>query len=434
MSMHQYIGARYVPYYYENSLDPTSTEWEPNVNYEALTVVTLPNLHSYISKKRVPDTVGSPALNPEYWLDTGSDNAYIAQLQQDLGDVATLNTTDKTSAVNAINEVLSDVGDLTSLLTTDKDSAVNAINEVYSIVDKLDENSLYGKQIAVYADSYGNIANPFAVKWINALSNFSGKAVHNVSASGAKMSAIVSNFDNYVADVYIIVGGINDWLQGTSLQTFRTNISSMCTAIRNANPNAQIMFFTMLPDLVSTASGILYPVEYYRQIIWQTSQVYHFMVSSGLKAQNVVLADGLHPSEATATAISNAIIRAYASGGDSRDYHSEFWRHESNKILLGITNGQPWVTLQLGWVAFTNGAYSQTLSYLNQGICLTNISRTGITIPSDNHLYSYKITLDNNGLYIIAARTSDDFRFTGSLNIVEFEIPLNFRGMIESGN
>lgn len=84
MAVHQYIGARYVPYYYENSLDPTSTEWEPNVNYEALTVVTLPNQHSYISKKAVPDTIGSPALNAEYWLDTGNDNAYIQALQDQI--------------------------------------------------------------------------------------------------------------------------------------------------------------------------------------------------------------------------------------------------------------------------------------------------------------------------------------------------------------
>ena len=87
MAMHQYIGARYVPYYYENSLDPTSTEWEPNVNYEPLTVVTLPNLHSYISKKYVPASVGSPVDNPEYWLDSGYANAYIAQLQQEVNDI-----------------------------------------------------------------------------------------------------------------------------------------------------------------------------------------------------------------------------------------------------------------------------------------------------------------------------------------------------------
>ena len=109
MSVHQYIGARYVPYYYENSLDPTSTEWEPNVHYEALTVVTLPNSHSYISKKDVPDTVGSPALNADYWLDTGSDNAYIQNLQDqidqinlDLGDI----NNDITALENSVDEIL----------------------------------------------------------------------------------------------------------------------------------------------------------------------------------------------------------------------------------------------------------------------------------------------------------------------------------------
>ena len=50
MSVRQYIGARYVPTYYQNSLDPTSSEWEPNVNYDPLTIVSLPNLHSYQSK------------------------------------------------------------------------------------------------------------------------------------------------------------------------------------------------------------------------------------------------------------------------------------------------------------------------------------------------------------------------------------------------
>lgn len=84
MAVHQYIGARYVPYFYKNSLDPTSTDWEPNVIYEPLTVVTLTNDHTYISKKTVPASVGSPALNPEYWLDQGSYNAYIQDLQDQI--------------------------------------------------------------------------------------------------------------------------------------------------------------------------------------------------------------------------------------------------------------------------------------------------------------------------------------------------------------
>ena len=50
-----------------------------------------------------------------------------------IGDVAELTTTDKTSAVAAINEVnagVATIGDLTDLDTTDKSSVVAAINEV----------------------------------------------------------------------------------------------------------------------------------------------------------------------------------------------------------------------------------------------------------------------------------------------------------------
>lgn len=102
MSMHQYIGARYVPKFYQNSLDPLSCEWEPNVTYESLTMVTTPNNHAYISKKTVPDTVGTPADNAEYWLETGNFNAYIADLQDQVDEIN--NTT-----IPAVNDHIDNV-------------------------------------------------------------------------------------------------------------------------------------------------------------------------------------------------------------------------------------------------------------------------------------------------------------------------------------
>lgn len=124
MSVHQYIGARYVPYYYENSLDPTSTEWEPNVHYEALTVVTLPNNHSYISKKDVPDTIGSPALNAAYWLDTGSDNAYIQNLQDQI-DI--INNTDL-PAIDGRLDALEEWVDVCGILRKNADNTWDVLN------------------------------------------------------------------------------------------------------------------------------------------------------------------------------------------------------------------------------------------------------------------------------------------------------------------
>lgn len=76
----QYIGARYVPKFYENSLDPSSMEWESGKVYEPLTVVSYYSV-SYTSKIPVPATVGNPAANPIYWAKTTDLPAAIASLQ-----------------------------------------------------------------------------------------------------------------------------------------------------------------------------------------------------------------------------------------------------------------------------------------------------------------------------------------------------------------
>ena len=77
MAVTQYIGARYVPKFYENS-DGTE-EWRAGVEYEPLTIVTW-NGNSYTSKKPIPSTVGSPSDNPSYWVATGIFNQQIADL------------------------------------------------------------------------------------------------------------------------------------------------------------------------------------------------------------------------------------------------------------------------------------------------------------------------------------------------------------------
>lgn len=84
MATIQYIGARYVPKFYEGS---SGTDWEQGVSYEPLTIVTYSG-NSYTSKKVVPSTIDSPNLNPEYWANTGNYNAQIGQFQADLNEVS----------------------------------------------------------------------------------------------------------------------------------------------------------------------------------------------------------------------------------------------------------------------------------------------------------------------------------------------------------
>lgn len=73
----QYIGARYVPKFYENSSG--TAEWRSGVTYEPLTIVTY-NGNSYTSKKAVPAEIGNPSANSEYWVATGIFNEQLNDL------------------------------------------------------------------------------------------------------------------------------------------------------------------------------------------------------------------------------------------------------------------------------------------------------------------------------------------------------------------
>ena len=77
MGVRQYIGARYVPLFYENSNG--TAEWESGVAYEPLTIVTYNN-NSYTSRKAVSADIGDPSANPDYWAPTGLNTPAINNL------------------------------------------------------------------------------------------------------------------------------------------------------------------------------------------------------------------------------------------------------------------------------------------------------------------------------------------------------------------
>ena len=87
----QYIGARYVPKFFENPNG--GNEWIKNTTYEALTIVTYLG-GSYTSKKPVP--YGTEITNNEYWALTGNYNAqveaYLKEVQTFDGRIDALET------------------------------------------------------------------------------------------------------------------------------------------------------------------------------------------------------------------------------------------------------------------------------------------------------------------------------------------------------
>lgn len=94
MAVHQYIGARYVPKFYENSNG--TSEWQGGVIYEPLTIVTY-NGNSYTSKKPVPADVGNPSANTSYWVATGVFNEQLESVLEELQKVQQLETDNTTT-------------------------------------------------------------------------------------------------------------------------------------------------------------------------------------------------------------------------------------------------------------------------------------------------------------------------------------------------
>lgn len=99
MSMHTYIGARYVPNF-TGTFDPTQ-------QYEVLDVVDNGSGTSYILKKPAP--VGTPITDGDYWALYGAASGAIINLQNQIGSLGNLNTTNQDNLVDAVNEVLTDI-------------------------------------------------------------------------------------------------------------------------------------------------------------------------------------------------------------------------------------------------------------------------------------------------------------------------------------
>ena len=124
MSVHTYIGARYVPRFLGT--------YDPTTQYEALDVVDNGAGTSYIARKIVPPN--TPLTDTDYWFVYGASSGAIIQLQNDMiqaqNDITGLGN-DMTSAQNDILGLQGDVADLEALLL---DRRMVVISDSYGLV------------------------------------------------------------------------------------------------------------------------------------------------------------------------------------------------------------------------------------------------------------------------------------------------------------
>lgn len=310
-----------------------------------------------------------------------------------------------------------------SQLYADMQNRIIALEDRVNILDYTLKNyTLRDKQIAVYGDSW---ADPLGASsgWVNILSNYSGKQVHNNSLGGRTMSDIYNAMnDNFVADVYIIEGGVNDWNSNTNFLPFYNTCRDIIAKARMLNSDCDIIFTTPIarlsqqpnyPDVHSK-----YPLEIYRQIIWQCALDYNVMVCSGLSMNNVLVGDGLHPTPGSANNIAYSIIRAYLAGGDTRDFRNEIALTKPDSAeRVCVDGGNVYIQL-FASVNFVNGqghidnAYINSTNFFDLSInpcffevggpvfmCYATLSPTGldfklIDLPTGRYGGSANLTVD----------------------------------------
>lgn len=185
----QYIGARYVPKFFNND---GSNEWVQGIAYEPLTIVTYLNT-TYTSTKPVPSNIGSPNLNPTYWVSTANYGAIIENLQNEINTLSN-NLDSVSTSVDTLNE------------NYKKRYTLN--NRKFIFVGDSYGTALYGNWVAQLGNILG--INDYIDCAVDG-SAFSSPDVESqwITILQNNTASLTSDEKNSITDI-ICLGGIND--------------------------------------------------------------------------------------------------------------------------------------------------------------------------------------------------------------------------------
>ena len=354
MGTRQYIGARYVPKFYDYN---GSSNWRAGTEYEALTIVTR-NGNSYTSKIPVPSNIGEPESNPDYWVATGLYNTQVEEysrltlalsnrvsdVEVDLdsqgtrlttaeGDIATL-----TSTVNSHGTRITDNESNIQALESTVDSQGTRISDTESDIARLEqqigtmgspEKPVNMKNVVFIGDSYGSRANNWITPLIQNLGlNSSEYKTSAVGSTGFAYPASGTNFITMLESVYndsdetfrtnvthiVVCAGANDSL--ASYTDVTSAIATFCTNAKNYFPNAKV-YIGFIGRTTDATKLLDYSVacSAYKNAV--ASYVYLTNVEYTLKWYEYMENDGVHPTAAGCNALACNIWRALVSGSCS---------------------------------------------------------------------------------------------------------------------
>ena len=347
MATRQYIGARYVPEFYDYN---GSANWRSGVEYEALTIVTV-NGNSYTSKKPVPSSVGSPENNPEYWVATGLYNQQVEAYRQltlavadrvtDVeGDVTTLETdvsglgTRLTTAEGDIDALETATSGLGTRLTT-AEGDIDALEaNIYS-----NKKPIGMKNCVIIGDSYGSPSRES--EWSTPLINLLGLTQNEYArycyggsgfardAGGYTFTGLLTlayndtsqDFRDNVTHI-IVCGGANDTL--VSQSAVQNAISDFCDTANTYFPNAKVYigFIGCTQDSSDIASYAETSNSYHNS---GGDYVYLTNVDFVLRDRSLLIANDVHPNANGANELARNIWDALMCGCcDIYKYHKRY--------------------------------------------------------------------------------------------------------------
>ena len=176
MATLQYIGARYVPKFFDGA---DNAAWQPNIEYEPLTIVTYLG-NSWTSKKTVPSSVGAPNLNLDYWVNTGNFNEQVQELFETISQVS--------GEVNNIQIELNDVNnDIESIFPFIKQNIATDIKA--NFLGLFDDFTTQIGSIAKYGDRLWTVNGVSVVSGTTKQSNI-GRIIEWSFSNGTKINDI----------------------------------------------------------------------------------------------------------------------------------------------------------------------------------------------------------------------------------------------------
>lgn len=249
MATRQYIGARYVPMFFNGT--GGSAEWVANTQYEALTIVTR-NGNSYTSRKPVPANIGAPENNADYWVSTGVFNEQVEQYRQEVSNIA--------NEIDSVEEQLSEA--LSSINDVRKRKFI-LIGDSFGYGIDGDNNTqlVSGGGWLQRAVSYLSVSG---IQAYYPTRHMTGNAGFTSSLPFVSMLQACVEDDvpapNEITDI-VVLGGTNDIGAGSSISTA---ISSFVTSAKTLCPNAIIHIGCLGINITSIRENVL---PYYKDCL-----------------------------------------------------------------------------------------------------------------------------------------------------------------------